>query len=147
MIHQSLNSHDDCSPFLTQLKIVVDDKGGLLIGEFTALPFSPKRLFIQWGATAETTRGHHAHLSCWQILFPISGCINVDLEFCGGKKSFILDEPSLGLVIPPLVWATQTLLSGSAKLLVLASETFDENDYIRDRLKFNEILKSHTSHS
>jgi hypothetical protein len=136
-------SHEICSPFLTRLNLILDDRGGLLVGEFDALPFFPKRLFIQWGASAGTKRGHHAHLSCWQILFPVSGSVKVDLEFCGGKESLLLNEKSAGLVLPPLVWATQTLSSEASKLLVLASESFDENDYIRDKVKFDGIIKSH----
>ena len=136
-------SHANCWPFTTRLSPILDVKGGLFVGEFNTLPFFPKRLFIQWGTSAGTKRGHHAHLSCWQILFPISGSAKIDLEFCGGEQSILLDEESLGLVIPPLVWANQTLLSTDSKLLVLASESFDENDYIRDKVKFDEIVKSH----
>ena len=136
-------SHEICSPFLTQVNLIVDDKGGLLVVEFNTLPFFPKRLFTQWGISSGTKRGDHAHLSCWQILFPISGSTKVDLEFCGGEESLLLDEKSAGLVLPPLVWASQTLLSETSKLLVLASESFNENDYIRDKVKFDEIIKSH----
>ena len=139
----SRSSHASCLPFVTRLNPILDEKGGLLVGEFDSLPFFPKRMFIQWGTSAGTKRGHHAHLSCWQILFPFTGSIKVDLEFCGGSESLLLDNDSTGLVLPPLVWATQTLLSDASKLLVLASESFDENDYIRDKAKFDKIIESH----
>ena len=115
----SRSSHASCLPFVTRLNPILDEKGGLLVGEFDSLPFFPKRMFIQWGATAGTKRGHHAHLSCWQILFPIAGSIQVDLEYCGGTESLLLDDNSAGLVLPPLTWATQTLLSASSKSLFI----------------------------
>lgn len=143
MKNDSHKSHKVCLPFITRLNLILDDRGGLLIGEFDTLPFIPKRLFLQWGTSPGIMRGQHAHLSCWQILFPISGSAKIDFEFCGGKESLLLNEDSVGLVLPPLVWANQTLLSTDSRLLVLASESFDENDYIRDKVEFDEIIKSH----
>lgn len=96
------------------------------------LPFEVKRVYWTYYAPHEVIRGHHAHKELRQIIFAVSGIIKFELENIFGLKfNYILDSPELGLYIPKFYWRN-IKFSHNAVLLCLASEVFDENDYIRD---------------
>lgn len=100
------------------------------------LPFEVKRVYWTYYAPHEVIRGHHAHKSLQQFIFAVSGVIKFDLENVMGEKNhFVLDSPDLGLYIPALHWRT-IQFSHNAVLLCLASQIFDEDDYIRDYNNF-----------
>jgi hypothetical protein len=141
--HNSRTGHDTCGPRLLKLNRISDDRGDLVISEFSALPFFPKRLFIQSVHSKDTTRGHHAHKLCEQIIFPISGQVNVDVLYCGGAKSFELGTADFGLYLPANTWSVQKDFSVNARVLVLASEAYDESDYVRDLNEFKKLLEDH----
>ncbi len=101
------------------------------------LPFEIKRVYWTYYAPHEVIRGYHAHKALSQVIFAVSGIIKFELENIQGvKKSFILDRPEMGLYIPKFYWRTMEF-SHNAVLLCLASEEYDENDYIRD---YNEFI-------
>lgn len=112
-----------------------DRLGSSALGYITVaekLPFSVKRVYWTYYAPHEVIRGHHAHHELRQIIFAVSGTISFELESrMGEKQSFLLDKPNIGLYIPKLYWRTMEF-SHNAVLLCLASEEYDENDYIRD---------------
>ena len=118
-------------PYLVSLRSLIDSRGELIIGEFADLPFKPQRFFIQKVNHGGTSRGGHAHRSCEQLLIPLVG--DVEIEFFSGDISnkLILSDPAFGLYIPKMVWANQFFERRDASLLVLASEPYQENDYIR----------------
>lgn len=103
------------------------------------LPFEIKRVYWTYYAPHEVIRGHHAHRQLRQIIFAVSGSIKFELEnMLGGKRSFLLDRPYIGLYIPEMHWRTMEF-SHNAVLLCLASAEYDEEDYIRDYEEFQRL--------
>jgi UDP-2-acetamido-3-amino-2,3-dideoxy-glucuronate N-acetyltransferase len=135
--------HSGCFPSFVDLPVFSDPRGDLTVAEFGTLPFFPRRLFIQSVNRRGTVRGGHAHHVCSQLLIVIEGSIEVTLESCGGIQTEILQDSSVGLLIPPMVWASQTFQNRSGKVLVLASEPYSEADYVRNKNKFDNLLGIH----
>lgn len=118
---------------LHRMPRVEDMRGALTVGEFgRSLPFVPQRYFLVFGVPSEEVRGEHAHRQCHQFLVCAHGSVSVVVDDGRHREEFRLDAPELGLHIPPRVWATQYRYSSDAVLLVLASEFYDPEDYIRD---------------
>jgi dTDP-4-dehydrorhamnose 3,5-epimerase-like enzyme len=139
----SSHSHSDCIPIIIDVPIFSDSRGQLMVTEFEALPFFPKRLFMQSVNRRGTVRGQHAHRGCSQLLIVIKGSVKVSLESCAGIQTEELKNSSVGLLIPPMVWASQTFQNRSGKVLVLASEPYSEADYIRNKNEFDDLLGIH----
>jgi len=109
---------------------------------FIELPFSVRRTFWVSDVRVGDVRGKHAHRFCEQFLICMNGSVNVTCDDGENRQIFILDSPLKGLYIPPMIWAEQYYHSNTT-LLGLASNHFDESDYIRDYECFKEaILKS-----
>lgn len=103
------------------------------------LPFEIKRVYWTYSAPENILRGHHAHRRLEQLLFAVSGKIEIEVEGPHRKKSkFILDSPQYGLYIPPLTWRTLKF-SKDAVLLCLASLNYDEQEYIRHYEEFEDL--------
>jgi hypothetical protein len=100
------------------------------------LPFDIKRVFYIYDVPSGESRGAHAHYKCHQLLIATTGSFQV--EVCDGieRKTFFLNTPDKGLHIPPGIWASEFDFSGSSICLVLASEEYEEVDYIRDYQAF-----------
>ena len=98
------------------------------------LDFKIKRLFFVKSKTLQL-RGNHAHKKCIQTLICLNGKIDVTIDNSKEKKNVILDSPLKCLTIYPGVWSSQ-LYDPNSSLMVLCSEIFDENDYIRDYKEF-----------
>lgn len=127
------------NPKLINFKRNFDSLGELIIGEFAELPFLPRRFFMQMVNSDGVTRGGHAHKSCQQLLIPILGEIEVELQFKNQIKTFVLNDPGVGLFLPRLIWASQYFARKESKLLVLASEPYLEDDYIRSFEEYKTI--------
>jgi dTDP-4-dehydrorhamnose 3,5-epimerase-like enzyme len=94
--------------------------------------FDIKRVYWTYYTPNEVTRGGHAHKALHQVIFAVSGSIVFDVEDANGQKhKFELNQPHIGLYLPPFTWR-EIQFSHSAVLLCLASEVYDEDDYIRD---------------
>lgn len=118
---------------LRRLSLVADLRGSLSAGEFLAqIPFAPKRYFIVFDVPGKDVRGEHAHLTCHQFLVCARGSLSVVVDDGTTSEEVVLDEPNLGLYVPPLIWAVQYKYSADALLLVFASDHYDPDDYIRD---------------
>ena len=120
-----------------------DIRGELIYGCSTEnLPFTPVRVFITNVASAQTIRGEHAHRTLCEFLLPISGSLRVALT--DGAESFALelDSPNIGLFIPTGVWSCQYSFSENTSLLVLASEPYKQDSYIRSFDQFLEFRRS-----
>ena len=139
----SSDDHLDCLPSFIDVPIFSDSRGDLLVTEFEVLPFFPRRLFIQSVNRRKTVRGQHAHRACSQLLIVIKGSVKVSLESCAGIQTEVLQDSSVGLLIPPMVWSSQTFQNRSGKVLVLASEPYSEADYIRNKNEFDNLLSVH----
>jgi dTDP-4-dehydrorhamnose 3,5-epimerase-like enzyme len=105
--------------------ISIAEKGDLL-------PFDIKRVYWTYYTPQNVIRGFHAHKQLKQIIFAVAGTISITTENQQGEKNFfILNKPKLGLFIPASIWR-EIQFSHTAVLLCLASEVFNEDDYIRD---------------
>lgn len=116
---------------LLQFEERVDPRGRLLPLEFHNLPFTPKRSFLVTGAPVGTVRGKHAHRTASQLLFCVSGRVDVCVRADGKEDMIVLAVPSAGLLMGPGVWAQQTYQTDGAVLLVMASEPFDASSYVQ----------------
>jgi len=105
------------------------------------LPFAFKRAYLIHGSKASTIRGHHAHKILEQILICVYGAIEIMCDDGNKKEYYTLDDPAKGLYIGPGIWHTMKWLKDDSVLLVLASEYYDESDYIRDYDEFIKLIK------
>jgi dTDP-4-dehydrorhamnose 3,5-epimerase-like enzyme len=123
---------------LQTLRLAHDLRGNLAVAELDReLPFSPARVFMVYDVPSAETRGAHAHRTCAQVLICVRGSVRVVVDDGTEREEFLLDTASAALHIPPMVWAIQYGYSPDALLLVLASERYDPDEYIRD---YNDFL-------
>ena len=108
------------------------------------LPFAVQRVFWTYHTPDNILRGRHAHRATEQVLIAVAGRILVTIEYADGNlEVFRLENPHVGLYIPPTVWHTMQY-SPSAVQLVLASLPFAEEDYIRDYQEFKRVWAAST---
>ena len=100
------------------------------------LPFAIKRVFYSYDIPGGEARGAHAHKECHQFLVAASGAFEVVLDDGVNKRTVLLNRPFYGLHIPPGIWAAEQGFSSGSVCLVLASEKYEESDYIRDYQEF-----------
>ena len=100
------------------------------------MPFDTKRIFYLYDIPGGESRGAHAHKECHQFIIATSGSFEVQLEDGKDKQILQLNQPYIGLHIPPGIWASEINFSGGAICLVLASHTYNEKDYIRNYSEF-----------
>ena len=111
-------------------KEIIDDAGNLQILEF---PFNFKRLYYIHGVPNGGKRGFHAHKSLHQIFLVPKGCLRLELSTPTSTETYFLDSAtSQALLVPPGYWRVMSNFSSNAICLVLASEHYDETDYIRN---------------
>ena len=119
-----------------------DERGSLVALESEkTVPFSIKRVYYIFGSNAGVSRGFHAHKRLQQVALCITGKCRMILDDGRQRNEVWLDSPNKGLIIGDLVWREMHDFSEDCVLLVLASEHYDEADYIRDYDKFKEIVK------
>jgi hypothetical protein len=121
-------------PQIISFSKFLDARGSLFSIEFLSIPFSPKRLFFTNVNNELIKRGGHLHLTCHQLLFSLRGNITVNTIFEKKEQNYLIREFQDGLLIPPNVWSEQIFTTGNEILGVLASEPFDEQDYIYEKL-------------
>ncbi|EHJ93082.1 sugar 3,4-ketoisomerase [Vreelandella boliviensis] len=110
-----------------------DDRGSLVALEANkAVPFDIKRVYYIFDTKAGVARGFHAHKALKQVAVCVTGSCRMLLDDGKHKEEVWLDSPTKGLVIEDLVWREIHEFTPDCILLVLASEHYDETDYIRD---------------
>lgn len=111
----------------------VDLRGSLTAGEMpeAAIPFTPRRWFMVYDVPSREVRGEHAHRICEQFMICVSGRVTVAVDDGRNRGEVVLDRPSMGIYVPPMVWASEYRYEDDAVLLVLASHPYDPDDYIR----------------
>jgi UDP-2-acetamido-3-amino-2,3-dideoxy-glucuronate N-acetyltransferase len=120
---------------------IFDLRGKLTFAEApNSLPFIPKRFFLLYDVPGKDVRGEHAHKDLHQFLVCIKGSCAVVVDDGQNRCEVVLDRPTLGLHIPPLVWATQYKFTPDAVLLVLASDIYKADDYIRNYDEYLELV-------
>jgi UDP-2-acetamido-3-amino-2,3-dideoxy-glucuronate N-acetyltransferase len=114
-----------------------DMRGDLTVGNLGAeVPFIPKRFFMVFNVPSKETRGEHAHKQCSQFLICVAGSVAVVIDDGERRQEIVLDAPSRGVLVPPMIWCSQYKYSEDACLLVFASEPYDAGDYIRSYDEF-----------
>lgn len=122
---------------LHSLTEIEDLRGKLSLVEFHKdVPFEAKRCFWVYGVPSREVRGEHAHLKCHQFLISMAGSVQLILDDGKQRVQVSLDRSSLGVHIPPLIWAVQYRYTEDAVLAVFASHGYDPKDYIRDYRTF-----------
>lgn len=125
------------------LPFINDPRGNLTVGEFErGLPFVPLRYFVTFGVPDATVRGEHAHRECHQFLICLHGSCAVMVDDGRHREEFLLDRPTFGVYVPPMVWAAEYKHSPDSTLLVFASHYYDPADYIRE---YHEFLDARAS--
>ena len=123
-----------------------DDRGQLVaLEEFKDIPFKIKRVYYMYDTGEGVRRGYHAHKNLEQILICIHGTCKILLDNGKEKKVVPLEKPYEGLYVANNMWREMFDFSPDAVLLVLASEAYDESDYIRnydDFLEFQRYFES-----
>ncbi len=113
------------------------EKGNITVVEndFT-VPFEVKRVYYLYDIPGGESRGGHAHIGLRQLLVAAEGSFNVRVDDGRIKRTFTLNRPYQGLLIPPGIWRELDDFSSGSVCLVLASLHYDEADYIRDYENF-----------
>ena len=112
---------------------LTDPRGNLAVAQaLTDVPFAIKRAYWVYDVPAGECRGGHAHKLCKEVLIALSGSFHVTVDNGEEQKTVLLNHPYQGLLIDTDVWRTLDDFSSGAVCLVLASEPFDEDDYIRE---------------
>jgi len=118
-----------------------DDRGSLVaIERNKTITFDVKRVYYIFGTKKDVTRGLHAHLALKQVLICITGSCEILLDDGKNRESVWLDSPTRGLLVEDLVWREMSNFSADCVLLVIASEIYDESDYIRDYEEFQRLV-------
>lgn len=116
-----------------------DRKGNLTVVENgIAVPFDVKRVYYLYDIPGGESRGSHAHKALQQLIIAASGSFKVTLDDGNVKRTFTLNRPYQGLYVKPGIWRDLDDFSSGAVCLVLASELYDKEDYIRN---YQEFLK------
>jgi dTDP-4-dehydrorhamnose 3,5-epimerase-like enzyme len=128
---------------LHRLPHVPDMRGNLSFGEIgSQVPFEVKRYFLVYSVASKEIRGEHAHRSLHQFLICVHGRCHVVADDGTNRQEFVLDSPTIGLYLPPMVWGIQYKYTEDAVMLVLASDKYDPASYVRDYAEFLELVKA-----
>ncbi|NRP95474.1 TDP-4-oxo-6-deoxy-alpha-D-glucose-3,4-oxoisomerase [Marinobacterium sp. xm-g-59] len=126
---------------ITEHRILGDHRGKLVAIEGQKdVPFDVKRVFYIYGTQPDIPRGKHSHHRTQQYLIAVNGSCKVTLDDGKQKITYELNRPNIGLLQDALVWGTMHDLTADCVLLVLASEHYDEADYILDYEDFKHEL-------
>jgi len=119
-----------------------DDRGTLVaVEQMKNLPFEIKRCYYMYDTKPGVRRGFHAHKALKQVLLCVHGSCKILLDDGTEKAEVQLDKPNRGLVIESNIWREMFDFSEDAVLMVLASELYDESDYIRNYEDFIKYVK------
>lgn len=107
------------------------------------IPFAVKRVYYLYDVPGGEARGAHAHQVLEQLIIAASGSFDVSIDDGRSKKTIHLNRPYMGLHLKPGMWRDISNFSSGAICLVLASELYNESDYVRDYKEFLVMKKSH----
>ena len=130
----------DCS--VIELPRIGDRNGSITaINNLVQIPFDVNRVFYLYDIPGGESRGAHAHKECHQFLIAATGSFEVELFDGKVRRTVALNRPNIGLHIPPGIWASEVNFSSSSICLVLASQTYDEGDYLRNETEFIQHIR------
>ena len=130
----------DCK--LIDLRKISDRRGNLTVIEGNQdIPFDVKRVYYLYDVPGGESRGAHAHKALYQLIIAANGSFTVTLNDGKHKKSYNLNRSYYGLLVVPGIWRVLDDFSSGAVLLCLASEHYEEDDYIRNYKEFKKYKK------
>ncbi|MBT4520451.1 MAG: WxcM-like domain-containing protein [Halieaceae bacterium] len=136
-------SIDNCS--IIELPRIFDQRGNLTFIEGNAhIPFSIERVYYLYDVPGGSERGGHAHLGLQQLIVAMSGSFDVLLDDGSRRERFHLNRSYYGLYVDKMIWRELDNFSSGSVSMVLASNRFSEDDYIRD---YDEFLKAVTNNT
>ena len=109
-----------------------------VVEDYNEIPFKIKRTYYLYDIPGSETRGGHSHHHLYQLVVAISGAFDVTIDDGLNAQTITLNRPEQGLLIVPGIWRTLQNFSSGAVCMVIASEPYDESDYVRD---YDEFLK------
>ncbi len=121
---------EDC--ILIEIPKVHDERGSLAVIEKDNIPFEIKRVYYLYDVPSDAYRGGHAHKNLQQLIIPLSGSFEVLLKDANNTKRITLNKPNIGLLLVPGIWREIDNFSSGSVCLVLASDIYKEEDYMRD---------------
>ncbi|ELL9332092.1 FdtA/QdtA family cupin domain-containing protein [Vibrio fluvialis] len=126
-----------------EFPVIGDERGSLVALEsMKDVPFDIKRVYYLYGMQSELPRGFHAHKELIQIAICVKGSCDILMDNGIKKEVVNLSSPSRGLIINTMQWHEMSNFSNDCILLVLASDVYDESDYIRDFSEFTRIINA-----
>jgi dTDP-4-dehydrorhamnose 3,5-epimerase-like enzyme len=132
-------------PTIYEFKLRGDERGSLVAIEVQAdIPFAIQRVYYIFGTQAGVSRGLHAHRNLRQVMVCVNGSCQVVLDDGLDKVAVPLNDRCQGLLLDRMVWHEMYDFSSDCVLLVLASDFYDEADYIRDYSEFMSLVKTQT---
>ncbi len=135
-------SLNDCR--LIELPKIADYRGNLTFIEgMNHIPFEIKRVFYIYDIPSGENRGAHAHYDLHQFIICLSGGLNVYLDDGKAKRTVHLNRPWFGLHIPPMIWASEGDFDPGTVYLVLTSDVYRPEGYIRDYDLFLREVENH----
>lgn len=126
------------------LPVVEDIRGNLAFIQEDIIPFTFKRVYYLFDVPSTAFRGGHSHINQIEFLIPLSGSFEVVTDDGTTKTTYLLNKPNIGLYIPTGIWRELQNFSSGAVCLVLASDVFKEEDYIRN---YEEFLKNKSTNN
>lgn len=128
---------EDCK--LMKLKKVRDPRGNLTFVESGIdIDFDITRMYYIYDVPSGEYRGAHAHRNLEQLMIAVSGSFDVRIDDGKSKRVISLNNPAIGLYITKMIWSDMSNFSAGSVCLVLASDHYNEQDYIRN---YDEFLK------
>lgn len=128
---------------IIQLPKIVDPRGNLTVAEeLKHVPFDIKRAYWVYDVPGGESRGGHAHKRLRQLIVALSGSFHVTLDNGHERKTYLLNHPWEGLYVETSIWRTLDDFSSGAVCMVLASEPYDEDDYIYEYDDFQKYIHS-----
>lgn len=123
------------------LRVISDDRGSLIALErYLNLPFGIRRIYFIFGTQEEVSRGYHAHRDLQQLIICVSGSCRITLDDGTKPVNYVLDMPNKAVLVRNMVWREMHDFSNDCVLMVVASEAYDERDYIRDHSEFLRLI-------
>lgn len=127
---------------LLNLNSISDDRGSLIsLEKSKEIPFEVKRIYYLYDLKDNKPRGFHAHKNLEQVMIALHGSCDLILDDGKVRKSIKLDSPNIAVHVTKGLWREMHNFTSDAVILVIASEIYDENDYIRDYKRFLSFAK------
>lgn len=121
---------------IIEIPKVHDERGSLAVIEKQVVPFAIKRVYYLYDVPSDSYRGGHAHKEQESVIIALSGSFEVIIDDGKSRKRIMLNKPTQGLYIPTHIWREIDNFSSGAVCLVLASTTYNEDEYIREYKTF-----------